>query len=257
MKTDLIDKLKENLVTKSDTARDVAEVLGQMSIAKKFPRDLKLVEKKLMEICSNKSFAEDSYYIVPRGKEEIEGGSIRLAEAVACCYGNINFGISTEEKEDGESTDYTVYAIDLESNVRIQRTFNRKHIRKAGGKIYKVTGPQPVYEIVAADAGKRLRACLFNVVPKYLVDLARKKCKQTLAEASHASREEIINRIIVAFKEFNVSKSDLELKIEKQLTAIDANDLTILRGTLNTLKQGIMTRDEIFPKPKGETNEIQ
>lgn len=247
MTNDLIDKLKENAIERIDGPRAVAETLGQMSIAKKYPRDMGKVEEKLRRICANKAFAESSYYHVKRGKEMILGPSIRLAEAIASCMGNLTYGISSSPGEDENSSRYTVYALDLETNVRIERSYTRIHLRKVKQNYYRVEDPSQQYELIAADAAKRLRACIFNIVPKYLVDLGEELCKETLRKGPEVNKEEIVGKIIMAFREYDVSQQDIETKIGKQLSELDGNDITILRGTLNTLKQNIMTRDELFP----------
>ena len=246
----LIDKLKEGSLEKTDTARSVAEVLGQMSIAKKFPRQMAVVEQKVYNTCKNKAFAKTAFYSVPRAGGAITGPSIRLAEAIVYALGNISFGITTNEEEEN-STRYTVYAIDLESNTRVERTYVRKHERKVKDKktqqtrIIPIIDPSQQYEIVAADATKRLRACLFNIIPKYLLDFAQETCRQTLLREEQTSPEEV-EKIVKAFEEFNITRNQLEVKIEKQLSKVEASDVVLLRGTYNTLKQGIATKDEVF-----------
>lgn len=256
---DLIEKIKEiGIVDNADSSRAVAETLGQMSIAKKFPRDMKVVEEKLKKICNNQSFAESAYYSQKRGDKEIIGPSIRLAEAVVYCLGNINYGINAyPDEEDKNATKYVVFAIDLENNTRIDRSFVRKHIRTIKGKNIPVTSPQAQYELVASDAARRLRACIFNIVPKYLTDMAKEICKKALATPDETPIETKIERMLTAFLELGISKNDIEGRLGKEIDSIKIDDLIKIRGLYNAIVQGYTTKDEIFPANKSIDKTIE
>ena len=242
----LIEKLKENALQEKDGAKGIAQILGQMHLAKKFPRNMVEVEKELLSLCQNRDFSETAFFSIPRGGRDIEGPSIRLAEAAATAMGNLNFGIDTS-LEDDQSTRFTAYALDLEKNTSVVRSFIRKHEKKIGKKIVKINDPSQIYEVIAADATKRLRACLFAIIPRYLIDKAEEACRLTL-KRSEPTKQETIQRILMAFEEYNVSKNDIETKIGKQLEEVTADDVVLLRGSLNAIKQGIASKDDIFKK---------
>lgn len=242
---DLIEKLKEGNLERSDSSRAIAETLGQMSLARRFPRDMANVETKLMQICSRRNFAEGAFYLIPRGNQKIEGLTIRVAEAVVNAMGNVSYGVTTEPDKEEDATVYTVYAIDMENNVRVERRFVRKHTRKVKGVYKKVVDPQEQYELIAADASRRLRTCIFNIAPGYLLDMAHEQCKRTL---STKTDQNIVDKIVVAFQSHNVSRLELETKIGKKLDKATSEDINVLRGTLNALKHKMAKKEELFKK---------
>ena len=61
-------------------------------------------------------------YEFPRGNEKITGPSIRLAEAIAQNWGNIDFGFMELEQRNGASQ-VMAYAWDLETNSRQTKLF--------------------------------------------------------------------------------------------------------------------------------------
>ena len=220
---------------------------------------MKTVEEKLLATCSNRDFAESAFYSVPRKGGPVEGASIRMAEAAATAMGNINFGIKTyPDDNDKDATRYTVFAIDLESNTRVERTYTRRHFKKIKGSIMQVKDPSQQYELIAADATKRLRACLLNIIPKYLIELGEKKCIHTL-ETAPVNKEATLESLLLSFGEFEIGRMLIEDKIGKTLEAMTNDDIVILRGTYNILKQGIKTKEELFTVPKienkGEKND--
>lgn len=250
METSLIEKLqREGVVDKVETSRAVAETLGQMTLSKKFPRDMQKVERKLEAICKNPKFAESAYYTIERGNKDITGPSIRMAEAVVYAMGNINYGInSCPDQEEPNATRYTVFAIDLENNTRVERTFVRQHKRKAKGKIWEVKDPQGQYELIAADAAKRLRSCLFNIVPKYLLDIAEDACRMALIETKDEPLETKVEKMLRAFWQFDVSKLDIESRIGKTIDKVTEEDIVLIRGVYNAIKQGFLSKEAAFAK---------
>ena len=67
-------------------------------------------------------------YEYPRGGTKVSGPSIRLAEAMAQNWGNIDFGITELEQKNGESQ-VMAYAWDLETNTRQVKIFSVPHVR--------------------------------------------------------------------------------------------------------------------------------
>ena len=249
---ELIEKLKQDGIVSDnpDSSRAVAETLGQMSLAKKFPRNLKEVEAKIKKICSSRDFAETAFWTQKRNNKEVTGPSIRLAEAVASAMGNINYGISSHPDEfNKDATSYKVYVLDLETNTRVDRSFIRAHKRKANGKIIKVTDPQSQYELIASDASRRLRACFLNILPGHLVNLAENLCRETL-NADNVPHGTIVERIVQSFATHNIVRSEIEEKIGKQLDDLNNEDLEKLRGIVNVLRQGTGTKETFFSRPK-------
>jgi len=87
--------------TEAMVSRQAQEVQAAMVIAKKFPRDTVAAWDRIMMACKRKVLAEQAVYAYPRGDTTVEGPSIRLAEAMAQSWGNIDFGIIELEQKNG------------------------------------------------------------------------------------------------------------------------------------------------------------
>ena len=146
------------------SGRAAQEVQGQIIMAKKFPRDIFLSEKRILEACSRKGLAELAFYSYPRGGKQVCGPSIRMAEMLAQNWGNMDSGVIELEQRDGEST-VMAYAWDLETNTRDTKIFTVKHEYKAKEQIKKLTDPRDIYEYVANQGARRKRACILSIIP--------------------------------------------------------------------------------------------
>jgi len=153
------------------TTRQAQEVQAAMVIAKRFPRDEVEAFNRILKSCQRKTLAEQSMYEYPRGGQKVTGPSIRLAEALAQNWGNLDYGIVELEQNNGESQ-VMAYAWDLETNTRQSKIFSVPHIRatKHGNKT--LTDPRDIYEMVANQGARRLRACILGVIPGDVIDSA-------------------------------------------------------------------------------------
>jgi hypothetical protein len=128
--------------------RQAQEVQAAMVVAKKFPRDEIEAYNRIMRACQRKSLAEQSMYEYPRGGTKVTGPSIRLAEAIAQNWGNVDFGIMELEQHGNESS-VMAYAWDLETNTRQTKIFQVPHTRyskKKGNET--LTDPRDIYEML-------------------------------------------------------------------------------------------------------------
>src|SRR5437016_4237386 len=168
-------------------SRAAQEVQASMVVAKKFPRNEEECIERIRRSCSRHSLAEVATYAYPRGGTTITGASIRLAECLAQNWKNIDFGIVELEQRDGEST-VMAYAHDLETNSRQTKIFQVRHERRVGRgddfKIDRLTDPRDIYELVANQGARRLRACILSIIPGDVTDIALEQCEKTLASGN-------------------------------------------------------------------------
>ncbi|MEN2666010.1 hypothetical protein AAHO55_01620 [Listeria aquatica] len=160
-----LQQQNNGVVAQSMASREMEEVKGQIFMAKQFPRDVFAAENRIKDACKRPALAHSAIYSYPRGGTKVTGPSIRLAEVVAQNWGNMAFGIKELEQKNGEST-AMAYAWDLETNVRQEKIFTVKHQRKANGKIQTLTDPRDIYELVANNGARRLRACVMGIIPE-------------------------------------------------------------------------------------------
>jgi len=234
-----------NALADSSTAREVQEVQAMMTIAKRFPRDEKAALDRIINACTRKGLADSACYQYSRGGTDITGPSIRLAEAIAQAWGNIQFGVRELEQRNGEST-VEAFAWDLETNTRQVKTFQVKHERhtKLGSKT--LTDPRDIYELVANQGARRVRACILGVVPGDVVDEAVKQCDVTLNATAEVTPESI-KKLVDVFAGFKVSKEQIEARIQRHIDAITPAQIVALRKIYNSLKDGMSKPEDWFP----------
>lgn len=153
-----------NSQTEMMVNRQAQEVQAAMVIAKRFPRNEVDSFNRILRSCQRKSLAETATYEYPRGGAKVTGPSIRLAEAMAQNWGNIDFGITELEQSNGESQ-VMAYAWDLETNTRQTKIFTVPHIRGTKKGNIPLTDPRDIYEMVANQGARRLRACILGIIP--------------------------------------------------------------------------------------------
>lgn len=237
---------QKTTTTEMVTTRQAQEVQAAMVVAKRFPRDEIEAFNRIMRACQRKTLAEQSMYEYPRGGQKVTGPSIRLAEALAQNWGNIDYGIVELEQRDGESQ-VMAYAWDLETNTRQTKIFSVPHIRttkKEGNK--PLTDPRDIYEMVANQGARRLRACILGVIPGDVIDSALEECERTMKTNN---KEPLIDRVrdmIRAFEPYGVTQEMIEETIGCKSEAFSENDLVRLRKIGKSLKDGMSSKEDYF-----------
>lgn len=217
-------------------SRQAQEVQAAMVVAKRFPRDEQASQNRILQACTRLSLAESAMYEYPRGGENVTGPSIRLAEVMAQNWGNLDFGITELEQKNGEST-VMAYCWDLETNTRQTKIFTVPHVRSTKKGSYALTDPRDIYEIVANQGARRLRACILGIIPGDVVDAAVSQCETTLmAEKDLKAR---VSRTIEAFKnDFGVPVQCLEQVIGCNAEAFTVQAVVRLGKIYNSIKEG-------------------
>ena len=156
----------------TESQRAIAEVQAALAIAKSFPRDRVAAVDRILNDCQRSGLAQVAIYQYARGGTSISGPTIRLAESLAQNWGNIQYGVRELSQANGEST-VEAFAWDVETNTRQTKIFQVPHVRytKSGGAI-KLIDPRDIYEAVANNGARRLRACILGVIPGDIVEAA-------------------------------------------------------------------------------------
>jgi hypothetical protein len=248
MENELIkhDENQVSIIQDANSARAIQEVQGQILVAQKCKRDENNAALAIANACKRVSLAEKAMYAFPRGGQMVTGPSIRLAEVIARCWGNINYGIREVSNKFGE-TKYIAFAWDMENNVRSEREFTQQHARwtkKEGLK--KVDDPRDIYEVVASQATRRLRACILQVIPADIVEDAVTRCEKTLKTGSDMPLQDRAKQMIIAFSEMGVTQVMLEERLQHKLDAINEVELLSLRKIYTSIKDGVSDRNNWF-----------
>lgn len=235
-----------NTQTEMMVSRQAQEVQAAMVIAKKFPRDEVDGYNRIIRACQRKALAERAMYEYPRGGTKVTGPSIRLAEAMAQNWGNIDFGIIELEQKNGESQ-VMAYAWDLETNTRQTKIFNVPHVRGTKKGNIPLTDPRDIYEMVANQGARRLRACILGVIPGDVIDSAVEECQKTLV---NGNSEPLIDRVQKGIKlfedKFSVSQQMIEKYIGCKSEAFSENDMVRLNNVYRSLRDGMAKREDYF-----------
>ena len=220
-----------------ESSKAIAEAQGKLIIAKNFPRDEHLAYAKVMEACKRRSLAEKAIYSYPRSGSTISGPSIRLAEELARCWGNVDFGIKELSQKDGESEMYA-YCWDMETNTMSSQTFVVAHVRDTKKGQVRLTEQRDIYENNANMAGRRLRARILAILPPDLVEAAVAECKKTLAGDNDIPIADRINKMVASFAKFGVKIDTLEKRLGRKIDTMTTEDICEYAGIYNSLKDG-------------------
>lgn len=229
-----------------ESDRAIAEAQGRLALAKRFPRDEVRARAKIMESCSRISLADGATYKYSRGGKPVSGPSIRLAEELARCWGNISYGMYELSRGDGYS-EMEVYARDDESNTETKQRFTVRHIRDRadGGAV--LSTERDVYEIAANMASRRMRARILALIPADIKKDAVDKCRETMAGNADEPLQDRINKAVAFFAKHGISIERLEAYAGCAVTQMTAEHLVDLREILSSVKDGEAKMADFFP----------
>lgn len=240
-----------------ESTRAIAEVQGQIVMAKKFPRDPVVAMDRILAECRRPSLAEQAQYSFPRGGVMVEGPSIRLAETIARNWGNVSFG-TVEVDRTGNESSMLAYAWDLETNVMARQEFKVRHIRdtKQGGKA--LSDERDVYELTANQGSRRVRACILRIVPGDVVDTAVAECSATLQDKL-GDVQERVPKLVEGFSALGVSRLQIEKRLRHRLDTLNGPEYLSLRKVYQSIRDGMASMDDYFEpeeKPQAEKSSV-
>lgn len=236
-------------------ARATQEIQAALVIAQRFPRDEIKAKSRIIEACKRKELAEQAEYEYSRGGARITGPTIDLLRAIANRWGNIRFGWAEVDRRDGQSS-VRCFAWDMQSNGQAERTFTVKHWRDTQEGGYALDDERDIYELMANQAARRVRACLEEVIDADIVSSAVDQCRMTLRTGEKVPLKDRAVQMVNAFAEFGVTQAMIEKKLGNKLDAISDNQLASLRRIFKALKDGVGKREDYF-KPEASKPEFQ
>lgn len=235
------------------------EIDIQIVTAKRFPRSIrKFMEEAESLACLNDDIAASCFYKLKRnsrdeGSKVIEGPSVRFAEIISSCWGNMRIEGRTSHEDDrfvyGQGTSW-----DLERNVLIRYEVRRR-IADRNGRRY---SDDMISVTSNAASAIGLRNSVFRTIPKAfwepILDKARKVAvgdAKSLAERRQKMLDYYTQKLGVSLERV---LAYLEVEEIQKVTLQHVEDL---RGLATALKEGDAKIDEVFPEPgtpgKGDT----
>lgn len=237
-----------------EKSRAVQEVQAALVIAKKFPRDTNAAYTAIMRSCERHSLAQSALYQYPRGGEIVKGPSIRLAEVLAQNYGNLDFGIREIERRPHSSV-AEAYCHDLQTNTRHTKIFEVPHEIGTKKGIKKLSDPRDIYELVANNGARRMRACILGIIPADIIEAAVKQCEKTLIRGDGEPMEDRIRKMLLAFQGLGVTQEMIEKKLGHSVTTTIAEELVNLMAVYTSLRDKQAKRSDFFDIEEGTSNE--
>lgn len=224
------------------------EIDCQISVARKFPRSLQRFQANAKGMVTiDQEVAESCIYSRPVGMENgqmkyAEGMSIRMAEIVSACYGNIRSGAILVEQTERKVT-ARGFCHDLETNTFVAWEVTELTVKKNG---------QPYGEaqrnvVAKATLAKAQRDAIFKVVPKALCRPIELDARRMIT-GNAASFDTKKANVVVWISRLGIDQARVwnalgitgpgDLKGEHLLT---------LHGLKTSIKDGDVKIDEAFP----------
>ena len=258
------DEVKKTQILSIDSeiekSRAIQEVQGAIFMARKFPRDEMLSAKKILHMAKYVEFAEKALYAYPRGGNMITGLSIRAAESMARCWGNLSYGTKNLQQNISENiSEILAYCWDLETNVRSEKIFKSKLVREYKNGAVNLTSARDIYEKEANDSSRRLRSCILAIIPDYIQEKFIKQCEKTLIGEIESSLQDKIVALINDFKKIGISEEIIIAKMGVPLNKLVAKNIVFLTTIYNSIKDGFAPASHFFdikPEEQKKVNEV-
>lgn len=240
------------LVASLDRA-ERANIDIQVSTAKQYPRSISRCANNAVALATmDIETAQSCGYALPRGGKPITGPSVHLAKIIAQQYGNLRAEAKVVEITDRQVVSRGT-AWDLENNYAVSFEVRRSIVGKSGARfsddMITVTGN--------AANSIAYRNAVFALVPKSITDKAY-KAAQHLITGDLSDEEKLIKRRDGAIKHFidtyGISEEEvIKLCGKHTVNQIQANEIALLLGIAQSLKDGDTTVDEVMaPFRKGK-----
>lgn len=234
--------VESSINTYSNSDAENVSVDIQVKTARLYPRDLKKALGNILFLATqDKETADDCFYSVRRDGKTIRGASIRLAEIITACYGNLRAS-SRIVSNDGKMVTAQGMCWDLENNVAFSVEVKRKITDKQG----RTFSDDMIVITSNACASIALRNAIFKVVPQAITSRVQSEIKKiVLGEAKDFNTTRLA--AIQYFTELGVTeKQILDLFNKKTVEDLDRDDIFDLRGIATAIKEGDTTLESSF-----------
>lgn len=227
-----------------------AEIDIQVATAKQYPRDINNTLNKIATYATmDKETAEDCFYVLRRkgsnGQDSvIEGLSVRMAEIIAGCWGNIR--VQTRiVGNDGKMITAQAICHDLETNFAVSKEVKRR-ITDRNGRTFSED-----MQVVTGNAAASIafRNAVLAVIPKAVTKKVINEVKQ-VALGQAIDLETARTNCLQNFAKAGVTEDMLLQYLGiNSVAEIDKEAIFELRATWNAIKEGTTTVQESFIAP--------
>lgn len=235
-------------------SREIEQVRGAVLVAQQCRRDQGAALQEIEAVCGNERFAEIAAYEYPRGGETIWGLSIRAAEAIATAWGNIDFGFKIVEQRDGEAGEFgwsrvSAFCWDMQTNTRRSLEFTVPHCRVTKKQTTALHDPRDIYEMVANQAQRRVRACILAIIPKHIQMAAEDAIEKATSSKYKGDMAGYRAKAVEMMGKLGVTVDHLEKKFGKKVAALTDKDLGSIKRIYNSVHDGMSKLTDHFEMP--------
>lgn len=235
-------------------SREVAETQTKYLMAQRFPRDPVDAMDRILNAFTRPTLAEKAEYQFARGGSDIAGPSIRAAEAIAQQWGNMEQGFRELSRSTDERgvpfSEVEAFCVDLQGRTSKRLQFIVKHWRDTRQGGYQLKDERDIYELMANQAQRRVRACILAMIPGDVVEAAMSQVEVTL-KASADTSPEAMARMVEAFKPWGVTKDHIEKKIQRRIDAIQPAQVITLKRIYASLRDDMSKPEDWFEFAEG------
>jgi hypothetical protein len=223
------------------------EIDIQIATAHKYPRSLDVYKKRAIAMATiDIETAESCLYARPVGGGKVaEGMSVRMAEIVGACYGNLRVGAIILEITDTQVKARGV-AHDLETNFASSSDIIESCLKSDGKTPYDA---RMRVTVAKAAVAKARRDATFQVVPKALARPIERAVRALLADEkiqTFTERRDAVLKWITERLKIEPARVWALLGVKGQ-DDLQQEHLDLLAGLKTALKDGEVTIDEAFP----------
>jgi hypothetical protein len=233
----LVVRPQTTIGAQAEMQRVQAEIQSRLMVAKSCPRDEVAAIDRIKTACQRPGLAEKAEYAYSRGGTEITGPTIDLLTVIANQWGNVDYGFRELSQANRESH-VEAFAWDLETNAKNTKVFTVPHKRFTRQGSTDLTDPRDIYETVANNAQRRVRACLEAIIPPDVVEDAVAECRNTLKAHADVSPD-AIKKLVAAFGAIGVTAEQIETRLGRRLDSMQPAQLIGLRRIYKSLQDGM------------------
>lgn len=239
----------DTAASRQNQSRELAETQTKYLMAERFPRDVVAAMDRILNAFTRPKLAEKAQYQFARGGTDIVGPSIRAFEAIAQQWGNMEQGFRELQRGTGADgvpfSEVEAFCWDLQSRTSKRLQFIVRHWRdtKRGG--YALKDERDIYELVANQAQRRVRACIQAMIPGDVVDAAMDQAAVTLRTTADCSAE-AMQKMLTAFEPWNITKEHIEKRIQRRLDSIQPAQVVSLKRIYASLRDEMSEPQDWF-----------
>lgn len=275
----------QNVAAVQVQAHELVETQLRYTLARSNPRNLEEVRQRILEECELPEFAEEAKYSLSfGGGEEVEGLTIRFAEAVMRATRNVE--VEAVMISDSESTptrpglrtwrcamkDFE-YLRAWSVSFNVEKTVERRNaagrycygsrLNRDGREVFIVSATESE---LAAKEGAAISKAQRNLILKWVDPSIKRAAENAIARTNErkcaenpiAARRQLID----GFKRVGVTVAELELLTQQPIDTLSPAQLAELRALWVGLRDGVITwrqvRDDAgLEEPKREETEEQ